>query len=101
MLDPKTKKYTFVATRFQTHHLQFGYDTNESIVDMNALKRRSPRPWAPSPGRNLPQRTLAVSPRVERAGPAEQHARLAHRGRQPVSGPARSALMTPRRAPTP
>jgi hypothetical protein len=25
MLDPKTKKYTFVDTCFQTHHLQFGY----------------------------------------------------------------------------
>ena len=26
MLDPKTMKYTFVDTCFQTHHLQFGYD---------------------------------------------------------------------------
>src|SRR5262245_37473389 len=29
MLDPKTKKYTFVDTCFQTHHLQFGYDATD------------------------------------------------------------------------
>jgi hypothetical protein len=31
VLDPKTKKYTFVDTCFSTHHLQFGYDPNETI----------------------------------------------------------------------
>ena len=31
VLDPKTKKYTFVDTCFSTHHLQFGYDANETI----------------------------------------------------------------------
>jgi len=31
VLDVKTKKYTFVDTCFSTHHLQFGYDANETI----------------------------------------------------------------------
>jgi hypothetical protein len=31
MFDPKTQKYTFVDTCFGTHHLQFGYDANETI----------------------------------------------------------------------
>jgi hypothetical protein len=31
MLDPKTMKYTFVDTCFQTHHLQFGYDKNDTL----------------------------------------------------------------------
>ena len=31
MLDPKTQKYTFVDTCFQTHHLQFGYDANDTL----------------------------------------------------------------------
>jgi cytochrome c553 len=31
MFDPKTQKYTFVDTCFQTHHLQFGYDANNTI----------------------------------------------------------------------
>jgi hypothetical protein len=31
MLDPKTRQYTFVDTCFQTHHLQFGYDANETL----------------------------------------------------------------------
>ncbi len=31
MLDPKTQKYTFVDTCFGTHHLQFGYDGNETV----------------------------------------------------------------------
>lgn len=32
MLDPKTKKYTFVDTCFSTHHLQFAYnDQNDTI----------------------------------------------------------------------
>jgi hypothetical protein len=31
MLDPKAQKYTFVDTCFQTHHLQFGYDANETL----------------------------------------------------------------------
>jgi hypothetical protein len=31
MLDPKTKKYTFVDTCFGTHHLQFGYDANDTL----------------------------------------------------------------------
>ncbi len=31
MLDPKTMKYTFVDTCFGTHHLQFGYDANETL----------------------------------------------------------------------
>jgi|HubBroStandDraft_6_1064221.scaffolds.fasta_scaffold21500_2 hypothetical protein len=31
MLDPKTMKYTFVDTCFQTHHLQFGLDNNDTL----------------------------------------------------------------------
>src|SRR5208282_2743307 len=31
MLDPKTMKYTFVDTCFQTHHLQFGFDNNNTL----------------------------------------------------------------------
>ncbi len=31
VFDPKTQKYTFVDTCFSTHHLQFGYDANETI----------------------------------------------------------------------
>jgi hypothetical protein len=31
MLDPKTMKYTFVDTCFQTHHLQFGYDASDTL----------------------------------------------------------------------
>jgi hypothetical protein len=30
-LDPATMTYTFVDTCFQTHHLQFGYDTNDTL----------------------------------------------------------------------
>jgi hypothetical protein len=30
-LDPKTMQYTFVDTCFQTHHLQFGYDANNTL----------------------------------------------------------------------
>jgi hypothetical protein len=31
MYDPKTMKYTFVDTCFGTHHLQFGYDANDTL----------------------------------------------------------------------
>jgi len=31
MLDPKTMKYSFVDTCFGTHHLQFGYDANNTL----------------------------------------------------------------------
>ena len=31
VLDPKTMKYTFVDTCFQTHHLQFGFDANNTL----------------------------------------------------------------------
>ena len=31
ILDPKTNKYAFVDTCFQTHHLQFGYDANDTL----------------------------------------------------------------------
>ncbi|MBI2998486.1 MAG: carboxypeptidase regulatory-like domain-containing protein [Deltaproteobacteria bacterium] len=31
MLDPKTMKYTFIDTCFGTHHLQFGYDANDTL----------------------------------------------------------------------
>jgi hypothetical protein len=31
ILDPKTNKYSFVDTCFQTHHLQFGYDANDTL----------------------------------------------------------------------
>ncbi len=31
MLDPKTGQYTFIDTCFQTHHLQFGYDANNTL----------------------------------------------------------------------
>jgi len=30
-LDPKTMQYTFIDTCFGTHHLQFGYDANETL----------------------------------------------------------------------
>ena len=29
--DPKTNQYTFVDICFQTHHLQFGYDANDTL----------------------------------------------------------------------
>src|SRR5260370_13671056 len=32
ILDPKTMKYTFVDTCFQTHHLQFAYDANDTLL---------------------------------------------------------------------
>jgi hypothetical protein len=31
ILDLKTREYTFVNTCFQTHHLQFGYDKNDTL----------------------------------------------------------------------
>jgi hypothetical protein len=31
VMDLKTRKYTFVETCFSTHHLQFGYDANETL----------------------------------------------------------------------
>ena len=31
ILEPKTIKYTFVDTCFGTHHLQFGYDANDTL----------------------------------------------------------------------
>jgi hypothetical protein len=31
MLDPATMKYTFVDTCFSTHHLQFGYDADDTL----------------------------------------------------------------------
>jgi hypothetical protein len=31
MLDPKSMKYTFVGTCFGTHHLQFGYDADDTL----------------------------------------------------------------------
>jgi hypothetical protein len=31
VLDPKTQKYTFVDTCYGTHHLQFGYDANDTL----------------------------------------------------------------------
>jgi hypothetical protein len=31
MLDPKTMKYTFVDTCFGSHHLQFGYDADNTL----------------------------------------------------------------------
>ena len=31
VFDPKTQKYTFIDTCFSTHHLQFGYDANETL----------------------------------------------------------------------
>jgi hypothetical protein len=31
MFDPKTQKYTFIDTCFGTHHLQFGYDANDTL----------------------------------------------------------------------
>src|SRR5947199_4594436 len=31
VLDPKTMKYTFGETCFQTHHLQFAYDANDTL----------------------------------------------------------------------
>jgi len=30
-LDPKTMKYTFVDTCFDTHHLEFGFDANDTL----------------------------------------------------------------------
>ena len=31
MLDPKTKKYSFIDTCFATHHPQFGYDADDTL----------------------------------------------------------------------
>jgi hypothetical protein len=31
MLDPKTMKYTFIDTCFDTHHLQFGFDKDDTL----------------------------------------------------------------------
>jgi hypothetical protein len=31
LLDPKTMKYSFIDTCFGTHHLQFGYDANNTV----------------------------------------------------------------------
>jgi hypothetical protein len=31
VLDPKTKKYTFIETCYSTHHPQFGYDANDTL----------------------------------------------------------------------
>ena len=31
VLDPKTQQYTFVDTCFGSHHLQFGYDANDTL----------------------------------------------------------------------
>jgi hypothetical protein len=31
ILDPKTQQYTYVDTCFQTHHLQFGYDADDTL----------------------------------------------------------------------
>src|SRR3979490_2862380 len=31
MLDPKTMTYSFINTCFATHHLQFGYDANDTL----------------------------------------------------------------------
>jgi hypothetical protein len=31
ILDPRTMQYTYVDTCFQTHHLQFGYDANDTL----------------------------------------------------------------------
>ncbi len=31
MLDPKTQKYSFIDTCFNTHHLQFGYDADNTL----------------------------------------------------------------------
>jgi hypothetical protein len=31
MLDPKTMKYSFIDTCFGTHHLQFGYDADNTV----------------------------------------------------------------------
>src|SRR5947208_2893475 len=31
ILDPKTMKYSFIDTCFGTHHLQFGYDANDTL----------------------------------------------------------------------
>ena len=31
ILDPKTMKYTFIDTCFGTHHLQFGYDADDTL----------------------------------------------------------------------
>ena len=31
MIDPKTGQYTFIDTCFETHHLQFGYDANDTL----------------------------------------------------------------------
>jgi hypothetical protein len=31
IFEPRTQKYTFVDTCFSTHHLQFGYDANDTL----------------------------------------------------------------------
>jgi hypothetical protein len=58
MLDPKTMKYTFVDTCFQTRHLQFGFDNNDTL-------------WASSGGRSGLAGWLSskpATPRTRKAG---------------------------------
>ena len=43
MLDPKTMKYTFVDTCFTTHHLQFGFDKNNTLWTLERRRRRRGR----------------------------------------------------------
>ena len=61
MLDPKTMKYTFVDTCFGTHHLQFGYDANETLWTRAAAGR-----W--SAGSTPRCSTRPATPRSRRAG---------------------------------
>ena len=43
IIDPKTLKYTFVDTCFQTHHLQFAYDANNTLWTSQRRRRRRGR----------------------------------------------------------
>ena len=76
MLDPKTMKYTFVDTCFQTHHLQFGFDENDTL-------------WTSGGG---PVRRLAQHQDVRR----DRRRRASRRaGRRSSSTPTATASATP------
>ena len=63
MLDPKTMKYTFVDTCFATHHLQFGFDAN------NTLWTSSGGAAAWSAGSTPRSSWKPATPNIRKAGP--------------------------------
>jgi acyl-CoA synthetase (AMP-forming)/AMP-acid ligase II len=45
MRDPTTMKYTFVDTCFETHHLQFGFDKDDTLWTSGASTRSCRAQW--------------------------------------------------------